>query len=122
VPTGNGPATVAIAAAALCAACAARRGAERQIAGLCAAAGCALLIAVTIDGPLRLFPAWVSTNAPPAYPPETAARLVDSVGIWVLGCLFAAALTLAIRSAPISGDLPGAGTPSKGPAPARRAS
>ena len=76
VPTANGPATVAIAAAALCAACAARRGAERQIAGLCAAAGCALLIAVTIDGPLRLFPAWVSTNAPPVDSPETAARLV----------------------------------------------
>jgi hypothetical protein len=98
VPSSSGPAVLAIAAAAVCATWACRGG-QGQIAGLCAAAGCALLIAVMIDGPLPLFPGWVSTSAPPVYPPETAARLVDSIGVWVLGCLLATALTLAIRSA-----------------------
>jgi hypothetical protein len=117
VPGSSGPAVVAIAAAAVCAAWAAGR-----IAALCAAAGCALLVAFMIDGPLRLSAAWVSTSAPPVYPPEAPDRLVDSIGVWVLGCLLAAALTLAIRSASVSGDLRGRRTPSRGPAPARRAS
>jgi hypothetical protein len=116
VPTSSGPAVVAIAAAAVCAAWAAGR-----LAALCAAAGCALLVAVMIDGPLRLFPGWVANSAPPVFPPESVDRLVDSIGVWVLGCLLAAALTLAIRSASLSGDLRGR-TPSRGPAPARRAS
>jgi hypothetical protein len=118
LPSSDGPAVVAIGAAAACAAWAGR-GAQAQIAGLCAAAGCALLVAVMIDGPLRLFPRWVANSAPPVSPPESVDRLVDSIGVWVLGCLLAAALTLAIRSASVSGD---PRTPSRGPAPARHAS
>jgi hypothetical protein len=119
LPSSDGPAVVAIAAAAAAGAAWAGRGAQAQIAGLCAAAGCALLVAVMIDGPLRLFPGWVANSAPPVSPPESVDRLVDSIGVWMLGCLLAAALTLAIRSASVSGD---PRTPSRGPAPARHAS
>ena len=90
VPTSTGPALLAIALAAICA-----RG---RIAGLCAAATAALLIAVLIDGPLQLLSPWVANSAPPVYPPESVDRLVDSVGIWLLGSLIAAALGLAIRA------------------------
>jgi hypothetical protein len=90
VPTSTGPALLAIAFAAICA-----RG---RLAGLCAAASAALLIAVLIDGPLRLFSPWVANSAPPVYPPESVDRLVDSVGIWLFGTLIAAALGLAIRA------------------------
>jgi hypothetical protein len=92
VPTSSGPAVLAIAGAAVCAELVGDR-----IAGLTAAAGTALLIAVLIDGPLRLFAPWVANSAPPVYPPETVDRLVDSIGVWLLGCLLATALTLAIR-------------------------
>ena len=77
VPTSTGPALLAIAFAAICA-----RG---RIAGLCAAASAALLIAVLIDGPLSLLSPWVANSAPPVYPPESVDRLVDSVGIWLVG-------------------------------------
>jgi hypothetical protein len=90
VPTSTGPALLAIAFAAICA-----RG---RIAGLCAAATAALLIAVLIDGPLSLLSPWVANSAPPVYPPESVDRLVDSVGIWLLGTLIAAALGLATRA------------------------
>ena len=90
VPTSTGPALLAIAVAAICA-----RG---RLAGLCAAASAALLIAVLIDGPLRLFSPWVANSAPPVYPPESVDRLVDSVGIWLFGTLIAAALALATRA------------------------
>jgi hypothetical protein len=90
VPTSTGPALLAIALAAICA-----RG---RIAGLCAAATAALLIAVLIDGPLQLLSPWVANSAPPVYPPESVDRLVDSVGIWLFGTLIAAALGLAIRA------------------------
>jgi hypothetical protein len=90
VPTSTGPALLAIAFAAICA-----RG---RIAGLCAAATAALLIAVLIDGPLSLLSPWVANSAPPVYPPESVDRLVDSVGIWLFGTLIAAALGLAIRA------------------------
>ena len=91
--SSNGPAVLAIAFAALSAAWA---GAERRIAGLCAAATTALLIALLIDGPLRALSPWVSNSAPPVYPPEMVHRLVDSIGIWLLGCLLAAALSLVL--------------------------
>ena len=90
VPTSTGPALLAIAFAAICA-----RG---RIAGLCAAASAALLIAVLIDGPLSLLSPWVANSAPPVYPPESVDRLVDSVGIWLFGTLIAAALGLATRA------------------------
>jgi hypothetical protein len=90
VPTSTGPALLAIAFAAICA-----RG---RIAGLCAAATAALLIAVLIDGPLGLLSPWVANSAPPVYPPESVDRLVDSVGIWLFGTLIAAALGLATRA------------------------
>lgn len=90
VPTSTGPALLAIAFAAICA-----RG---RIAGLCAAATAALLIAVLIDGPLQLLAPWVANSAPPVYPPESVDRLVDSVGIWLLGSLIAAALGLTTRA------------------------
>jgi hypothetical protein len=111
VPTSSGPAVVAIAAAAMCAGWLSRRsgrGAQRQVAALCAAAGTALLIAVLIDGPLRMLPPWVANSAPPGYPPETTERLVDSIGVWLLGCLLATALSLAIRPSPQPADLPNA--------------
>lgn len=91
LPGSSGPAVVAVAAAAFCAAWVAGR-----IAALCAAAGSALLVAFMIDGPLQLSAAWVSNSAPPVYPPEAPVRLVDSIGVWVLGCLLAAALGLAL--------------------------
>jgi hypothetical protein len=69
-----------------------------RIAGLCAAATAALLIAVLIDGPLCLLSPWVANSAPPVYPPESVDRLVDSVGIWLFGTLIAAALGLATRA------------------------
>jgi hypothetical protein len=90
VPTSTGPALLAIAFAAICA-----RG---GIAGLCAAATAALLIAVLIDGPLSVLSPWIANSAPPVYPPESVDRLVDSVGIWLFGTLIAAALGLAIRA------------------------
>jgi hypothetical protein len=90
VPTSTGPALLAIAFAAICA-----RG---RIAGLCAAATAALLIAVLIDGPLSVLSPWIANSAPPVYPPESVDRLVDSVGIWLFGTLIAAALGLAIRA------------------------
>ena len=93
VASSNGPAVLAIAIAALGAAWV---SAERPIAGLCAASTTALLIALLIDGPLRALAPWVSNSAPPVYPPETVHRLVDSVGIWLLGCLLAAALSLVL--------------------------
>jgi hypothetical protein len=102
VPTSTGPALVAIALAGACA-----RG---RIAGLCAAATAALVIAVLIDGPLRLFSRWVANSAPPVYPPASADRLTDSIGVWLIGCLLAAALSLAIRVAAISSSSP-AGDP-----------
>jgi hypothetical protein len=112
VPTSSGPAVVAIAAAAVCAGWASRqrsgRGAESRVAALCAAAGAALLIAVQIDGPLRMLPPWVANSAPPVYPAETTERLVDSIGVWLLGCLLATALSLAIRPSPQPADLPNA--------------
>jgi FtsH-binding integral membrane protein len=115
VPTSTGPAVVAIAASAVCAAWVSRRrsgrGAQSQVAALCAAAGTALLIAVLIDGPLRLFSLWVANSAPPLYPPTTADRLVDSIGVWLLGSLLATALSLAIRPtrrSPQPADLPNA--------------
>ena len=49
-----------------------------------------------IDGPLRLFSPWVANSAPPAS--GSVERLVDSIGVWWLGRLLAAALSLAIRS------------------------
>ena len=90
LPTSNGPALLAIAVAAVAA------GVQSRIAGLCAAASTALLIAVLIDGPLRLMSPWVATSAPPVYPPDMPYRLVDSIGVWLLGCLFAAALNLVL--------------------------
>ena len=90
LPSSNGPAVLAIAAAALGA------GAHSRIAGLCAAATTAILIALLIDGPLRALSPWVGNSAPPVYPPETVHRLVDSAGVWLLGCLFAAALSLVL--------------------------
>lgn len=93
VPASSGPALLAIAAAAICAGVAGARRGEHRLAPLSAAAGAALLIAVMIDGPLRLFPAWVSNSAPPI-DPGTAERLIDPVGIWLLGCLLATALLL----------------------------
>jgi hypothetical protein len=90
VPTSNGPALLVIALAVICA-----RG---RIAGLCAGATAALLIAVSIDGPLRVFSPWVANSAPPVYPPEAVERLVDSIGIWMVGCLLAVALSLAVRA------------------------
>ena len=91
--SSSGPAVLAIAFAALGAA---GVSAERRIAGLCAAATTAMLIALLIDGPLRALSPWVSNSAPPVYPPEMVHRLVDSVGIWLLGCLLAAALSLVL--------------------------
>ena len=90
MPTSNAPALLVIALAAICA--------GGRVAGLCAAATTALLIAVLIDGPLRLFSPWVANSAPPVYPPETVDRLVDSIGIWLVGCLVATALSVAVRS------------------------
>jgi hypothetical protein len=87
VPTSSAPALLVIALAAVCA--------GGRIPGLCAAATAALLIAVSIDGPLRLFSPWVANSAPPVYPPESVERLVDSIGIWLVGCLLAIALSLA---------------------------
>jgi hypothetical protein len=90
VPTSEGPALVTIALAAICA-----RG---RVAGICAAATAALMIAVLIDGPLRLFSPWVANSAPPVYPPESVDRMIDSIGVWLLGCLLATALSLAVRA------------------------
>ena len=90
VPTSQGPALITIALAAVCA-----RG---RVAGLCAAATAALMIAVLIDGPLRLFSPWVANSAPPVYPPASVDRLIDSIGVWLVGCLLAAALSLAVRA------------------------
>ena len=90
VASSNGPAVLAIAAAAFGA------GWGSRIAGLCAAATTAMLIALLIDGPLRALSPWVSNSAPPVYPPETVHRLVDSAGVWLLGCLLAAALSLVL--------------------------
>ncbi len=90
VPTSEGPALVTIALAVVCA-----RG---RVAGLCAAATAALMIAVLIDGPLGLFSPWVSNSAPPVYPPESVERMIDSIGVWLVGCLLAAALSLAVRA------------------------
>lgn len=89
VPTSNAPALLVIALAAICA--------GGRVAGLCAAATTALLIAVLIDGPLRHFSPWVANSAPPVYPPEAVDRLVDSIGVWLVGCLLATALSLAVR-------------------------
>jgi hypothetical protein len=94
VPTSSRPALLAVGAAAVCAAVLGTRrgrGAQHRLAGLSAAAGAALLIAVMIDGPLRIFPAWVPNSAPPI-DPATADRLVDPIGIWLLGCLLATAV------------------------------
>ena len=90
VPTSNAPALLVIALAAICA--------GGRASGLCAAATAALLIAVLIDGPLSLFSPWVANSAPPVYPPESVDRLVDSIGVWLVGCLLATALSLAARS------------------------
>jgi hypothetical protein len=90
VPTSNAPALLGIALAAICA--------GGRTSGLCAAATTALLIAVLIDGPLRLFSPWVANSAPPVYPPESVDRLVDSIGVWLVGCLLAVALSLAVRA------------------------
>jgi hypothetical protein len=90
VPTSNAPALLVIALAAICA--------GGRTSGLCAAATTALLIAVLIDGPLRLFSPWVANSAPPVYPPESVDRLVDSIGVWLVGCLLAVALSLAVRA------------------------
>jgi hypothetical protein len=87
VPTSSGPAMLAIAAAAVVA--------RDRIARFRSAATAALLIAVMIDGPLRLFSPWVANSAPPVYPPESVERLIDSIGIWLVGCLLALALSLA---------------------------
>jgi hypothetical protein len=102
VTTSSASAVAAIAAGAVCAEfVSARRAGRREqnrIAALCAAAGAALLIAILIDGPLRTFSRWVPNNAPPIDSPQTVDRLVDSIGIWLLGCLLATALTLAVRA------------------------
>ena len=50
-----------------------------------------------IDGPLRLFSPWVANSAPPVYPPPSVDRLIDSIGVWLVGCLLAVALSLAVR-------------------------
>ena len=105
MPTSNAPALLAIALAAICA-----RG---RVAGLCAGATTALLIAVLIDGPLRPVLSRGSPNsAPPVYPPESVDRLVDSIGIWLVGCLIATALSLAVRATVTRTSHPRADPPS----------
>jgi len=56
------------------------------------------MTAVLIDGPLLLFSPWVSNSTPPVYPPESVERMVDSIGVWLVGCLLAIALSLAARA------------------------
>jgi hypothetical protein len=55
-----------------------------------------------LDGPLRAFPRWVPNSAPPLDHPAT--RLVDPIGVWLLGCALAAMLAVAVRRRP--GQLP----------------
>jgi hypothetical protein len=72
--------------------------ASSLVTGVLAAATTALLIGVLLDGPLPALTRWVPNSAPPVWPPDAPHRLVDSIGVWLLGLLLAAVLSLAIRS------------------------
>jgi hypothetical protein len=102
VPSSNGPALLAISIAATVGVAADQRPGrlfQRLVSALGAAATTALMIAVMLDA-LPLLPFWVSNSAPPQWSPNgrVPVRLVDSIGVWLLGCLTAALLSLTIRS------------------------
>ncbi len=95
--SSNGPAVLAIAFAALGAAWV---SAERRIAGLCAASdhGAAHRAPDRRSAPRAV--ALGEQQRAAGLPAEIVHRLVDSIGIWLLGCLLAAALSLVLlRSA-----------------------
>jgi hypothetical protein len=101
IPSSSAPEIFAITASAAAAvAIALRSGRVEQglLSGLLAAASTALVIGVLIDGPLPALARWVPNSAPPVWPPDAPDRLVDSIGVWLLGLLLAAALSLAVRT------------------------
>jgi hypothetical protein len=108
VPTSNVPAVLALSLAALAAIQWTRRDAASTrpvaIAGLSAAATVAFLSAAFIDGVLPHLGRWVSTSAPPVpmVGPHGPYRLVDSVGLFLLGTLIVVALLVTtLRPMPV---------------------
>jgi hypothetical protein len=105
VPTSNVPAVLALALAALAAIQWTRRdtGSARlaAIAGLSAAVAVAFLSAVFIDAVLPHLGRWVTNSAPPyqAGGPLAPYRLVDAVGLLLLGTLIAVALLVTLLPA-----------------------
>lgn len=101
LPSSSAPEIFAITASAATAVAVVLRSdrlGQGLLAGLLAAASSALVIGVLLDGPLPAWSRWVPNNAPPVWPPDAPDRLVDSIGVWLLGLLLAAALSLAVRS------------------------
>jgi hypothetical protein len=103
VPDTMGPALWTVLAAAVAAgAWSARRSGVRQaiVATLCAATTAGLLIDLIIEHVLPLPGHWVGNSHPPVYPASSVDRLVDPIGIMIVGCLAALALSIAIRRRP----------------------
>jgi hypothetical protein len=90
LPTSNAPAGLAIALAGLGAVLWTPREAPRPaaVAGLTAAMTVAFLSTVYLDTVLPYLGRWVTTSAPPS----SSYRLVDSVGLFMLGAVLAIAV------------------------------
>ena len=100
LPDAMGPALLTVLAAAVTAGVwTARRSGVRQaiVATLCAATTAAPSIDLIIEHLLPLPGHWVGNSHPPVYPATSVDRLVDPIGIMIVGCLCALALALAIR-------------------------
>jgi hypothetical protein len=100
LPTSTSPALVAMLVAALAGAWSTRRQGQRQsiIAALCAATTAALFIDLVIEDALPVAGRWVSTSYPPVYPAGSMERLVDPIGILIIGALAAVVLGATVRS------------------------
>jgi hypothetical protein len=100
LPTSNAPSGLAIALAGLAAVLWTPRETPRPAAaaGLTAAMTVAFLSTVYIDTVLPHLGRWVTTSAPPS----SLYRLVDSVGLYMLGAIvaIAAVVTLSVRLRP----------------------
>lgn len=103
------PALLAVVSAAVVAGVAARPGDGRQaVATLLAATITSLTIAVAVDGLLPLMAAYARTSAPPWAP---GARLVDPVGLLLIGAVLAVLTAVASRrpagdASPVTVPLP----------------
>jgi hypothetical protein len=94
LPTSNAPAGLAIALAGLAAVLWTPRESARPAAaaGLTAAMTVAFLSTVYLDTVLPYLGRWVASNAPPS----SSYRLVDPVGLFILGALLAIAVVVTL--------------------------